>query len=457
MIAGSLQARLATGEDQITEFMTGVDLDATGRVACSFLNGDGGTFFLGVDDKGSIVGLSPDAEEAAANLEQELKRLIAPPPFLTARADVVDGAAILIIDIPKGQEGAYIFKGGVWLRDGARTRAATRDELRAIFSAEAREVRWERQASPLMTPEFLERDEIRATVRSALAKRRFVFTDADDDNLVLDDLSVWNLTGFTNAGDILFSERPSRRHPQVRVQLLNYSGDKSSETFEDNRSFEGPIVRVCNEVIAAVEAFNRTRSVFGRGPERVDIKAYDADALREGIVNAFVHRDYENYSGGLKVSVYPDRIEIWNSGSLPRELKPSDLVRRHQSILNNPDIAQVFHLRNLMEKVGRGTELIAKASHALGAALPTWEVAPSGVTLTIFSAHADAGSEFNERQRVLLDSLLVGDLVTVSQYTDMISGKIGSRQARRDLEDLVAKGILDVEGAARSTRYRRRL
>jgi len=454
----SLRARLAAGEDAITEFLMSTKTDRVGRIVCSLLNGDGGTVFLGVDDNGTAVGLPGDVAAEASRLERELKTLISPPPFLTAGPTEIDGKPIVILDVPKGQEGAYVFRGGVWLRDGAATRAARRDELRVIFSAEDREIRWERQQSPLMSSEFLEVDEIRSTVRTSVANGRFTFTDASDDLLVLDDLSLRNLTGFTQAGDVLFSERPSRRHPQVRAQLLTYSGDKSSERYENNRAFEGPLARVCLEIIAAAEAFNHTRSSFSGGPERDDLKAYNSDALREGIVNAFVHRDYAAYSGGLKVSIYPDRIEIWNSGGLPDGLRPSDLVRRHQSILSNPDIAQVFYLRGLMEKVGRGTEFIARSSFNLGAAAPTWRETQSGVTLTIFSAHAGGlGGDLNERQKLLIDSLEKGDAVAVREYVGMISGEVGARQARRDLDELVRIGFLEVEGAGPATRYRRRI
>src|SRR6185436_19983520 len=97
-------------------------------------------------------------------------------------------------------------------------------------------------------------------------------------------------------------------------------------------------------------------------------------------VNAFVHRDYSSYSGGLKVSIFRSRIEIWNSGRLPKGLSASSLGRRQESIQINPDFAQVFYIRKFMEQVGRGTELIAQASKALGAPPPVWRDEPTGVT-----------------------------------------------------------------------------
>jgi ATP-dependent DNA helicase RecG len=318
--------------------------------------------------------------------------------------------------------------------------------------------RWERRLSPSMTAEDLDIDEIRATVREAEESGRFSFTKPTDDLLVLNDLSVLVPPGFTNGGDALFSQAPMRRHPQCRAQLLVFAGEKSDSEYLDNRTFKGPLVRTCREIVAAIESTNSIRSVFHAGAvQRSDQPAYDPDAIREGVVNAFVHRDYEAYSGGLKVSVYRDRIEIWNSGALPEGLKPSDLKRDHPSILVNPFIAQVFYLRGFMERVGRGTELIAKASKRLGATAPHWRDTGTGVTLTIYSSHREQEPQrpLNDRQRAFLDAIAVGDTLSLRDYVSRFAGTITDRHARRDLDELVKAGYVEVVGAGPSTAYRR--
>lgn len=449
--------RIASGENRVTEFKSSLDLEQIGRAACSFLNTDGGTILCGVSDDGRVLGLEGDVGEATHRVELGLKKAISPVPFLTAGIEIVDGARIVVIEVPKGVDGPYVFGGGVWLRSGARTRAAGVDELRALLKVEVAEERWERQVSPLMTEEDLEPDELRATVREARRRGGFPFSDPDDEGLVLKDLMALTSSGFTQGGDVLFSRKPSRRHPQCRAQLLVFPGDKAGALYEDNRSFEGPLVRVCSELVSAVTALIPTRSTFLEGDAlRADRPAYDPLAIREGIVNAFVHRDYASYSGGLRISVYGDRIEVWNSGSLPRGIKPKDLSRDHPSILVNPDISHLFYLRGWMERIGRGTEFIAMASRSLGAPAPEWRDTASGVTLTVFSSHSDARRAPNKRQTALLDGLAVDGVISLRDYLAKFGGGITDRQARRDLENLVKAGLLDVEGAGPSTAYRRR-
>jgi ATP-dependent DNA helicase RecG len=86
-----------------------------------------------------------------------------------------------------------------------------------------------------------------------------------------------------------------------------------------------------------------TNSTFSKnGLRRQDEFLYPPEAIREGLVNAFAHRDYTDSSGGIAVHIYPKRLEIWNSGSLPEGITPARLINGHLSVLRNPDIAHVL-------------------------------------------------------------------------------------------------------------------
>ncbi|MEE1993047.1 ATP-binding protein [Pseudomonas syringae pv. syringae] len=109
-------------------------------------------------------------------------------------------------------------------------------------------------------------------------------------------------------------------------------------------------------------------------------------AIREGIVNAFAHRDYSSFSGGIKVEISPVRLQIWNSGSLPDGVDADKLQQGHISVLRNPDIAHALYLQGYMEKLGRGSVLIRQACEENGLAPPVWySEGNSGVTLTFLT------------------------------------------------------------------------
>jgi len=106
-------------------------------------------------------------------------------------------------------------------------------------------------------------------------------------------------------------------------------------------------------------------------------------ALREGVMNALVHREYGLVSSALSIIIYNDKLEITNSGKSP--FKQSELKKNHLSMPYNPDIAHIVFLRGYTEKIGRGTLKIIDASKQAGIKAPVWEIGEQTVKLTFFS------------------------------------------------------------------------
>jgi ATP-dependent DNA helicase RecG len=215
-------------------------------------------------------------------------------------------------------------------------------------------------------------------------------------------------------------------------------------------------------MLAQAEIFIRrntrtTVSFRNQGLQTADNAEYPTDAVREGLVNAFAHRDYAAFHGGVAVRVFPSRLEIWNSGHLPAPLKPGDLKKNHPSIPVNPTIVQVLYIRGYMNRIGRGTQKIVNLCREYGLRPPTWRDSSAGVTLTL---HGRAGGEarqtvFSSRQLALLDSLGEGDEIRPGDYRRRFADGVTERQARRDLTDLEAANLLERMGAGAATRYRR--
>jgi len=156
------------------------------------------------------------------------------------------------------------------------------------------------------------------------------------------------------------------------------------------KSIEGPLHWVFEQAFAFIVRNTQTRAHFRKGtPQREDIPLYPEFAVREALINAFAHRDYTSPSGGIVIHLYPHRMEIWNSGSLPDGVTVETLSKGHISVLRNPDIAHVLYLRGLMEKAGRGSVQIIKACREAGLPAPTWVSGENlGVTITFTAPQA---------------------------------------------------------------------
>ena len=456
-----LSQRLAKGETTTVSFVADPnDIHQIARVVCGLLNSpEGGSVHVGVDETGEPI-LQAVTVEQRRSLEAALQSEISPSALYSVVIDPVKDRAVLTIDVPPGSDRPYVVAGSVWVRADGATRPAAAEDIRAMFrDGEQASLRWERRISSAMTEADLDTSLVRRVRERAENAGRLVLTDAETELEMLGELSYWRPKGFTQACDVVFAQKPGRRLPQARVQFLEFTGDKTDDTYEDYRWFEGPAIEIVEQVFKALQPYKKTRAVFTEGTlEREEQPAYSDFPLREAIVNALAHRDYEAHSGGAKVSVYPDRIEFWNIGRLPPEITIKDLPRKHQSYPTNPDIAHAFYLYGFMERTGRGTARIAEASKQVGAPAPVWSEDCGGVTLTLYSALPSGQPVkglLSERQQAFLDAVPAGEAITANEYFERFAQDISSRQARRELAELEDQRYVRKEGRSVATLYRR--
>ena len=178
-------------------------------------------------------------------------------------------------------------------------------------------------------------------------------------------------------------------------------------------------------------------------------------AIQEAIVNAVTHRNYNNTSG-VQVMVFADRVEVWNSGSLPSELTVEDLKKPHASFPANPYIANAMYLADYAQRAGSGTiEMVeqCKAQH-----VPE----PEFVSIRNKEFRAILPRDYlteevlnrmglNERQIKAVDFVREHGQITNKEYVKIAS--ISSRQALTDLKELIAMKAFSLIGKGRSARY----
>jgi ATP-dependent DNA helicase RecG len=459
MIPDLIRKQIRQGEGNGTEFKADIrNLETIARTVCAFLNTLGGTVFCGVDDNGRLVGVE-NAKDHLQSIHAYLLESITPKALFTVNIDDEDGKSIISIDVTEGKDRPYVFAGSVYVREGRSTRMADAEKLRnMVQSKSVTAERWERRPSMAMEEDDLDRDEIRRTAKQAKESGRFAFAKEAGDIEILQALAVYSAKGFTQAADVLFAKNPALRHPQTRVRVTRFTSDKSGDAYLDDRMLQGPLVKVFEQAFEILSQHVRWEARFQSGEvRRTDRPEYPFEALREGLVNAFAHRDYSGFSGGVTVGIYPSRIEIWNSGHFPAGLQPSDLKKNHPSLPTNPDIAHVFYLRGLMERIGRGGQLIINACQDHSLPTPKWFDRPTGVTLTIFgrSVHEAEPLSTNPRQRALLAQLGRGDHIRPGEYHKRFAMEVSDRQARRDLVELEKAGLLLRIGKGAGTVFQR--
>lgn len=130
-----------------------------------------------------------------------------------------------------------------------------------------------------------------------------------------------------------------------------------------------------------------TNSLSARFPKgsifREDRLPVPAEALREVILNAVMHRDLSVPSSYVAIAVFDDRIEVRSVGGFPTGIRAEMLAGDHPSILRNPLIAGAFHRTGAVEVWGRGTNRVIEACRAHGIAPPEFSEQAGVVTVTL--------------------------------------------------------------------------
>ncbi len=448
---------LSEGESETVEFKTSsTSLSSVAEVVCGLLNSNGGVVVIGVDDHGTPDGNAD--QELANNVQEYLLKSVSPVILFDVTLDEVADGSVICIGVPSGLDRPFVFDGSVFVRHGSQTQKADADKLRSLAEAASRDViRWERRPCVNLEIEQLDEQPIRETVRRSQDRRGYVYENPHDIASVLSKLALLQTGQLTNAADVLFGKQVAQHHPQTRLRAVCYATDKA-QNFIDEQVFEGPAYTLLDNAMAFLKRHISIAANFsGENLARESKPQYPFDALREGMVNAIVHRDYASFSGSISVSVYADRVEIWNAGSLPKGVSPRDLtLPSHASVLINPDIGHVFYLYELMERVGRGTYKITRQCTEFGMRRPQWKRVNEGIRLTLFAPTLGVpSSDLNGRQRAFLDATPIGNEIRSSEYIAQFGKGVSQRQARRDLSELETLGLIRRVGSGSKTAYLR--
>lgn len=443
--------------EQVAFGSTANDLKAIGRNVCALLNVGGGTLVLGVGERG-VVGVR-NADKIRSRVQEHLLEKVSPKALWSISLEELDGRKLVVVDVPQGLEPPYLYEDRIYVREGRRVRPASPSDITLLVQKRyAQAIRWERLPALGFSLSDLDLVEVLRTAEEGTRYRLYPFQEPDSPEAILEDLNLSSNGSILNGALALFGRAPGRRYPQLRVRLARYDeGGKLT----DSRLLEGNVFGLFEQIQAFLRDHVPIASEFPeRSLQRTDTPAYPWIALREGVINALAHREYAAFDGGVFVSMYQDRIEIWSSGSLPEGMTVRDLKEERISRLRNPDVAHVLWLRRFIEGFGSGSGKILTECRRAGLPEPEWKAGAGGVLLTLRSVAQETQAsppthrpDLKPRQRMLLDELQPGARIDPGGYSKRFATEVSQRQARADLALLTEAGYLRREGKGPSTTY----
>ncbi len=181
-----------------------------------------------------------------------------------------------------------------------------------------------------------------------------------------------------------------------------------------------------------------TAAISYEGLQRIEQLEYPEPALREAILNSSIVR--KDYTGTfIQLSVYDDKLILWNPGSLPDELSIEQYKSKHLSKPRNKNIAEIFFKAGYIEAWGRGVTKIIDACKAAGLPESVIEELAGGIQVTfqkdMYTEDYLKGLDLNERQVQAVLFARRERKITNKKCQELF--KVSRITATRDLMDLV--------------------
>jgi ATP-dependent DNA helicase RecG len=454
------------GRGQGPEFHWFPEEVALARLAATLVgmaNGNGGAVVLGVAPRSGEVQGVRDLPGAVDRVFQAA--LLTDPPLVlpVPMAYPVGTVRVLWISVPAGLPNVYSLDGRYLGREGTQTNPLPARRLRQLL-LERGAVQFETRLAPEATLDDLDLLQIEAYLEALhlpgsapwqeVLLRRGCLLPGPDGPLP------------TYAALLLFGRYPQQWLPNATLLAARFPGTALADQYV-KQDLRGTLP----EQLRQAETFLRDnlRSVVQMtGLAHAEIPEYPFEAVRELLVNAVAHRDYNNQGDNIHLHIFADRLEVHSPGGLPGPVTLENLLEARFS--RNAVIVQALADLGFVERLGYGLDRVVTAMRTANRRPPYFEEIAGTFRATLYAPapgqpgpSAPAPSELtamaasmipdlNPRQQRAIAYLLVHRRITNSEFQAQCP-EVHAETLRRDLADLVTRGVIMKVGDKRATYY----
>ncbi|MDR2808996.1 MAG: putative DNA binding domain-containing protein [Tannerellaceae bacterium] len=418
------------------------------RWICGFANANGGTLHIGKDDNGNIVGVK-DSKKLMEDLPNKITAILGIVADVNLR-ESANGDAIEIVVSP--QPNPVNYKGEYHYRSGA-----TKQELKGAaldkFLLGKQGKHWDSVPIPNVAVADLKPETFDFFRKRGVKSKRFdEDTLTDSNEILLNNLQLTENNYLKRAAVLLFHPKPEKFVTGAFIKIGYFESD-SDLIFQDE--IHGNLFEQVEKIMELLFTKYIKAIISYEEKFRVENYEYPYDAVREAIHNAVAHKDY---TGGtpIQISVYKDKIMIWNFGQLSENWTMEKLSKgKHPSIPFNPDIANAFFRCGYIETWGRGFSKMTTQCVAAGLPEPLYYYDMSGFWVIFrkdtYNKQSLKELGLNDRQVKAVLYVKEKGEITTSAYAKLY--EVAERTARNDLNELSEKQIFKRVGETNLAKY----
>ena len=327
--------------------------------------------YIGIDDLGTILGIA-DVKKLAEDLPNKVKDILGVLVDVNIKNNSDKEYLEIITDAypyPVNYKGKYYYRSG-----------ATNQELKGAaldkFLLGKQGLKWDG------TPEPYSKEADLSDLAFKLFKDRASETQRFDEDVqgdspheLLEKLNLVDLNGYLKkAAVLLFHPKPEKIFTGATIKIGFFNTDDDLAYQDEVR---GSLFEQVDKVMDLLVSKYLKAQISYEGLQRKETFPVPVGALREAVLNAIIHKDYS--SGiAIQISVYDDKLIIWNEGELPENWTVAKLKVKHPSRPYNPDIANAFFRSGLIESWGRGTIKIFNEAKAAKIPVPIFRYEDNG-------------------------------------------------------------------------------
>jgi ATP-dependent DNA helicase RecG len=444
-----------------------VPLSSLAEALVGMANTEGGTVILGVSPRaGEPVGVK-DLEAAYERIFQGAllvdPTLVLPLPrqVTVNKARMPNPVDLVVVSVPAGLPHVYSLDGRYLGREGTQTNPLSARQLYKLLHQRGT-VQFESRLVPNAEISDLDRDRVMAYAEGAgniplhdfdkalefLVRRGCLIRDGTDLQL-------------TYAALLLFGHHPEQWLPNATILAGRFPGLALAGTYV-KRDITGNLqvqLRQAEEFIRT----NLNTTVRLVGLQHQECLEYPFKAVRELLVNAVAHRDYNLQGDNIHLNIFSDRMEISSPGTLPGPVTLKNLLEARFS--RNAIISQVLSDLGYVERLGYGLDRVVESVRSAGLLPPQFEELAGTFRVTLHAAQLGESADgrmpdlsaytalgLNPRQQMALAQLATRQRITSHEY-QALCPEVHSETLRRDLSDLVSRGIVIKVGDKKATYY----
>ena len=418
------------------------------KTVCAFANTDGGTFYIGVSDKGEAVGVG--------NIKKLMEDL--PNKVMNAFVIAVDvkvgeenGKQFVKMSVPKSNI-AISYHGKFYTRSGSTTQELKGGALQRLL-LKANNMSWDEIGIDNATFDDIDAGTVaRFVVRATEYNRLPLGINSKNMRQLFQNLKLLNREGnLTRAAVLLFGKEPTRFFSCATFKIGRFRRTDPTDLIIQDK-IEGNLFTMFEQVIDFLKSKYLLSPISYQGMQRVETLEIPDRAIREAVLNALIHKDYTSPSA-ISLRVYDPTVSIWNDGELEK-LTIEDLSREHDSYQRNPLIADLFYRAGYIEAWGRGTLTIIEETVKSGLSKPTFQIRQGGLEV-IFQRHAlqlpnntkaKPTLQISERQQKAIEYIQQHGSISNKVYQDI--NHVSKPTATRDLQKLVSLQVIKKTGTS---------